>query len=367
MPILPGTDTAFCLGMMYHQVENNLQNQEFLDTYCVGFDAEHMPEGADPKENFKDYLLGTYDGEPKTPEWAEAICGVPAATTRRLAEEIAKTEKVDFFAGQSTTKIPAGEMFGQAFYTLAFMHGVGTPGNYVGWLGMHEHGYSTTPYCFAGDASNGAGKNPVNPLAPPVIVLVPNWAEITDKDSWEKVDYTECWQSILDGAYGRDTWPGGKKPLDIHVIYTGGYENSLNSLPNANAGIKVFRKVDFVWGAAPFFDASRQYCDIVLPVATWWEKGNIAWSVNAETVYWADRIMEPLYEARPETEIAEELASRLGLDPKAVNTMTDAERTYYSFAGAIKMTDQATAAYEPLFTITQEDINACLLYTSRCV
>ena len=81
VPILPGTDTAFCLGMMYHQVENNLQNQEFLDTYCVGFDAEHMPEGADPKENFKDYLLGTYDGEPKTPEWAEAICGVPAATT----------------------------------------------------------------------------------------------------------------------------------------------------------------------------------------------------------------------------------------------------------------------------------------------
>ena len=143
-------------------------------------------------------MLGTYDGEPKTPEWAEAICGVPAETTRRLAEEIAKTEKVDFFAGQSTTKIPAGEMFGQAFYTLAFMHGVGTPGNYVGWLGMHEHGYSTTPYCFAGDASNGAGKNPVNPLAPPVIVLVPNWGEITDKDSWEKVDYTECWQSILE-------------------------------------------------------------------------------------------------------------------------------------------------------------------------
>ena len=46
---------------------------------------------------------------------------------------------------------------------------------------------------------------------------------------------TECWQSILDGAYGRDIWPGGKKPLDIHHIYSGGYENSLNSLPNANA------------------------------------------------------------------------------------------------------------------------------------
>lgn len=95
----------------------------------MGFDAEHMPEGADPKDNFKDYVLGTYDKEPKTPEWAEAICGVPAADIRRLAEEIAGTEKVNFFAGQSTTKIPAGEMFAQAFYTLAMMHGgLGTPG-----------------------------------------------------------------------------------------------------------------------------------------------------------------------------------------------------------------------------------------------
>ena len=291
---------------MYHQVDKNLQNQEFLDKYCIGFDADHMPEGADPKDNFKDYLLGTYDGEPKTPEWAEAICGVPADTIRRLAEEIANTEKVDFFAG---------------------------------------------------DSSNGAGKNPANPLTPPALVVVIDWSKIKDQSSWEKIDYTECWQSILDGEYGRDSWPGGKKPLDIHVIYTGGYENSLNSLPNANAGIKAFRKVDFVWGVNPFFDASRQYCDVVLPAATWWEKGNIAWSVNAETVYWADRIMEPLYEAKPETWIAEELATRLGLDPKTVNTMTDAERTYYSLAGAIKMTDQATATYEPLITITQDDID----------
>ena len=44
--IRPGTDTAFCLGMAYHQIENNLFDQEYLDTYCVGFDAEHMPEGA---------------------------------------------------------------------------------------------------------------------------------------------------------------------------------------------------------------------------------------------------------------------------------------------------------------------------------
>lgn len=345
VPIVPGTDTAFCIGMAYHMIENNLQDQAFLDKYCVGFDAEHMPDGADSKDNFKDYVLGTYDKEPKTPEWAEAICGVPAADIRRLAEEIAGTEKVNFFAGQSTTKIPAGEMFAQAFYTLAMMHGgLGTPGNYASWVGLHE-GMSATPYCMAGDSSNGAGKNPVNPLTPPLLMSTPNWAEIEDPASWEKIDHSECWQSILEGAYGRDVWPGGKKPIDIHVIYSGAYQNSLNSLPNANAGIEVFRKVDFVWGANPFFDPSRQYCDIVLPVATWWEKGNIAWMNNSDTVYWADRIMEPLFESQPEGYIAEELAKRFDVDPSAANTMTDAERTYSSLSGAMYMTDHDTMAY----------------------
>ncbi len=356
--IRPGTDTAFCLGMAYHQIENSLFDQEYLDTYCVGFDAEHMPEGAPAEDNFKDYVLGTHDGEPKTPEWAEAICGVPAAKIRELAEEIAGAEKVDFFAGQSTTKIPAGEMFAQVFYTLAFMHGgMGSQGNYASWVGLHE-GMSGAPYVTAGDSSNGAQKNPVNPLTPPSLMVTPNFAEIKDPGGWERIDFTECWQSILDGAYGRDIWPGGKKPLDIHLIYSGGYENSLNSLPNANAGIKVFRKADFVFGANPFFDPSRQYCDIVLPVATWWEKGNLAWTNNSETVFWADRIMEPLYESKPEGYIAEELCKRLDLDPKAANTMTDEERTYASLAGATYLADAATMDYRPLLTITQEDIDA---------
>ena len=356
--VRPGTDTALCLGMAYHQIENGLFDQDYLDTYCVGFDAGHMPEGAPAEDNFKDYVLGTYDGEPKTPEWAEAICGVPAAKIRELAEEIAGTEKVDFFAGQSTTKIPAGEMFAQVFYTLAFMHGgMGSEGNYASWVGLHE-GMSGAPYVTAGDSSNGAQKNPVNPLTPPSLMVTPNFAEIKDPAGWERIDFTECWQSILDGAYGRDVWPGGKKPLDIHLIYSGGYENSLNSLPNANAGIKVFRNADFVFGANPFFDPSRQYCDIVLPVATWWEKGNLAWTNNSETVYWADRVMEPLYESKPEGYIAEELCKRLDLDPKAANTMTDEERTYASLAGATYLVDGATMDYQPLLTIAQEDIDA---------
>ena len=67
IPIRPGTDTTMLLGMAYHMIENDLHDQAFLDKYCVGFDTDHLPEGVDPKENFKDYVLGTYDGQPKDP------------------------------------------------------------------------------------------------------------------------------------------------------------------------------------------------------------------------------------------------------------------------------------------------------------
>ena len=36
-----------------------------------------MPPGAEGAESYKDYILGTRDGMPKTPDWAEPICGVP--------------------------------------------------------------------------------------------------------------------------------------------------------------------------------------------------------------------------------------------------------------------------------------------------
>ena len=71
------------LAMAYHMIKNNLQDQEFLNKYTVGFDAEHMPEGADPKENFKDYVLGYTDGS-QDAEWASQICGTPEDVIRHL-------------------------------------------------------------------------------------------------------------------------------------------------------------------------------------------------------------------------------------------------------------------------------------------
>ncbi|MCL1798813.1 MAG: molybdopterin-dependent oxidoreductase [Eggerthellaceae bacterium] len=356
IPIRPGTDTALVLGMAYHMITNNLHDQAYLDTYCIGFDADHMPEGMPAEGNFKDYVLGTHDKEPKTPEWAARICGVPTARIESLAAEVAACKKVNFFAGQSTTKIPAGEMFGQVFYTLAFMSGgIGTPGNYVSWVGLHE-GMGGT-FVTAGNASNAKGLNPVNPLRPPGVVTSPNPAEWADNwDDWDQMEYSESWRSALDGEYGRDMWPKGKKPVDIRMIYTGGYQNALNSVPNANAAIELWRSVDFVLGVNPFFCASVRYADLVLPVQTWWEKFEVLWSNNGDSVYWADKVIAPYFESHTESEIALAIADKLGVDPGLVDTMTEEERRFASLQGAQYM-KESYGNYAPLITITQEEID----------
>ena len=92
IPCRPGTDGALLEALAYEMIVERLQDQEFLDTYCLGFDADHMPADAKTDENFKDYILGAYDGVPKTPEYASAICGTPVETIKNFAREIATTK-----------------------------------------------------------------------------------------------------------------------------------------------------------------------------------------------------------------------------------------------------------------------------------
>ena len=269
IPILPGSDTALVIAICYEWINAGTYDQEFLDTYCIGFDGDHMPEGAPENASWKDYVMGTgYDMTPKTPEWAEKICGVPADTIRSLAAEIASVDKVDFNCAQSASKIPAGEQFVQSFYTMALMHGgIGTPGHYFG-----------------------------------------------------------------------------------------GHMSTLNQIPDTMNGIKAVRAMDFVWGVNPFFDSTRQYCDVLLPCATFWEKPNKAFGGDYASALWFDKIIDPLYEAKCESWIAEELSTRLGLDPKVVNTLSDAERTYATVRDATYM-DGTTFESSTLLTIKQEEID----------
>src|SRR5665648_241418 len=134
IPIRPSTDAAMLLGMAYVMIKEDsvatpLIDWDFLNKCTVGFDADHMSEGADPKENFKDYVLGTADGQPKTPEWASEICGVAPEKIREFAIEYATTKPTAVICGGASTRSHRAEQTAQAVITLACMTGnIGIPG-----------------------------------------------------------------------------------------------------------------------------------------------------------------------------------------------------------------------------------------------
>src|SRR5699024_8771564 len=70
---VPGTDVAIMLALAYVLATEKLADRDFLRRYCTGY------------ERFERYLLGADDSTPKTPRWASAICGLPAADLTALA------------------------------------------------------------------------------------------------------------------------------------------------------------------------------------------------------------------------------------------------------------------------------------------
>ena len=82
--IRPSTDAAALIAMAYVIVSENLHDQAYCDRYVLGLDEGPVPPGA----SYKSYLLGLTDGQPKTPEWAAEITGIPAETIRRLAVDV---------------------------------------------------------------------------------------------------------------------------------------------------------------------------------------------------------------------------------------------------------------------------------------
>ena len=67
IPIRPNTDAAMLAGMAHYIFANDLHDQDFINKFTQGMDKGTMPQWAQNRESFKDYILGTSDGIAKTP------------------------------------------------------------------------------------------------------------------------------------------------------------------------------------------------------------------------------------------------------------------------------------------------------------
>ena len=107
-------------------------------------DAGTMPQWAqnsvNGKENFKDYILGTYDGIPKTPEWAAEVCGVSAEDIKKLADMYAKTKPAALKASWAPGRNAYGEQYNRMAAALQAMTGnIGVLGGCAEGVGKAWH------------------------------------------------------------------------------------------------------------------------------------------------------------------------------------------------------------------------------------
>ena len=168
------------------------------------------------------------------------------------------------------------------------------------------------------------------------------------------------WHSIKNGEFlsaGTDTkWENrGMIPVDIHVIHTEA-ASGIQGTPNLRDGIDVYRTVDFAFTQAFTFNTAAKLSDIVLPITTPWEReGGNAISIDREYVIFYTKVIDPMYEAQSDIWVAEQLAERMGLDPKELFPF-DENQAFFNLLASSTVWDPKANDYAPLCTITEQDI-----------
>jgi len=337
VPVRLATDHALALGMAHTLLTeddpetNPLIDWDFLNRCTVGFDREHMPEGADADQNFKDYVLGELDGEPKTPEWAAEICGVPPKTIRALAREIASTKRVALLTAWAPARTNNSDSWPQIFMALGAMTG------HIG-----QSGRMTGVSCWEYTANGGPALVSAGGAGVPRIEAETISVKINNNELWDAVltqEYTAGFENV--------------QPINIQmIVHDGG--SALNQKVGMTKGIAAHRQVEFVLTTNYNFNTNAKYSDVVLPVTTQWERTGFV-KGNREHLIWARQVTQPLFEAKDDEWIATELAKRLGVDDTLIAPLSLNQQVFNQLAGATVLKNDASET-EPLLTITADDI-----------
>jgi anaerobic selenocysteine-containing dehydrogenase len=312
IPLRPGTDVALALGMLNVILDKGLYDEPFVVKHTVGpflvrsdnglfAREEHIGSGKgtdsyviwDAKTNKPQTpdmpgvaasLWGTYTingieckpafqlladlANQYRPEKAAEITGVPPDAIIRLAMEYANRKPVASFTGWGAQRTFHGDLSWRAITTLAAITGN------ISLKGLHE--FILNRSAFTSLPGKTFGQMPL----------------------------LQLYEAILT-----------EKPYPIKALWIAKH-NLVNQGPNINKVIKeILPKLEFIVTADPFLSASAQYSDIVLPACTHLECIDLVPPQPHAHTYLQlqQKVIEPLYESKPDLEILTELAGRMGL------------------------------------------------------
>lgn len=280
IPTRPSTDTAVMLGLAHSLLIADDHDEEFLATHCTGW------------ETFRRYLLGESDGMAKTADWASRLSGVSADRIRSLAADMGRSRTL-VTVSWSVQRTDHGEQTYWAASALAAMLGqIGLPGGGVGFgygaVGLVGNGlnYHSMP-------TLGLGRNQVKDFIPV--------ARISDMLLSPDGEYD------FDGE--RRTYP------EIRLVYWAG-GNPFHHHQELNRLARAWQTPDTMVVHEPFWNSLARHSDIVLPATTPLERDDLGGNGSDDFVFFMEKVIDPVGEARHDYDIFAGLAERLGAGEK---------------------------------------------------
>ena len=320
IPVLPNTDAALQLAIIYTWIKEGTYKKDYLATHAVGFDK------------VEDYVMGKEDGVPKTPGWASPKCGVPEWTIKALAREFAAriTSIVHFFGG-GLIRGPWSSEPARLECIMLGMQGLGGPGVHqcqITWHGTpsSEKAPKNVLYTFG---SSGSGIE--YDFESRVMYPMRGNSRVNQKQFFPKTMFHEAILNPPCSWYGKSQcsappedqfiqyrYPAEGCP-EIHMVWTD--SPCMSTCWNQGTkNVEALRslKIEFVVHQHPWLENDCLYADIILPSCTTYEVDDMMpnyWpGLQFSNVMFQKQAIKPIGESRSDYEITLEIARKLGME-----------------------------------------------------
>ncbi len=340
IPVLPNTDAALQLAVMYVWITEGTYDKEYVATHTVGFDK------------IQAYVLGEEDGQPKTPAWASPKCGVPSWTIKALARDWAKKVVTigHYFAG-GMARGPYATEPARLECVLLGMQGLGKPGVHqaqIAYTGMPKNvitGGADHMGPFANLTSQPYGERLLKPhrgtptawgkqMIPKVLI------EEAIRDG--KVEFwgTGGHEEPTSNQYRRYEYPIAKDQggTEIHMMWTD-TPCRVTCWGGGGEVMQAFRnpKIECVVAQHPWLENDVLCADIVFPVTTTLECDDISPCIREgdsfQSVILMNKAIEPVGEARTDYHVVCAVAEKLGMLDAVTDGFTDDELIKGTYVG----------------------------------
>jgi anaerobic selenocysteine-containing dehydrogenase len=262
IPIRPGTDAALALGIMHVIFRNNLQDQDFIDKFCLG--------GEDLKLRATDF----------TPAKVSTITGLKPIIIEQLAHDYANTKPAFIRLNYGLQRHGGGGMAVRAITCL--------PGIIGAWKETGGGAFLSTSGMYPLKAASAFERHDLIPKGTRSINM----------------------SLLADALNDNNLAP----PIKALVVYN---SNPAAVCPDQSKVIRGLKREDlFTVVLEQFPTDTVDYADIVLPATTQLEHWDLHTSYGHLHVQINEPAIAPLGESLPNTEIFRLLSKAMKLEPE---------------------------------------------------